>query len=151
MITKSMIHDEARRRMAVVHGARYGSDMTQKALNSVILHLVSPSVESLHRLQYHLAVLSAANQLETALPADFIADHHWPVPPISESVPSIDPAHVPVVVNNDNPELRRQIDELKEAFLNHSHVPEPVNGREINWSDFALRDEVEKLVANARG
>ncbi len=145
--TKSMIHDEARRRMAIVHGSHYGADLTQKALNSLILHVVAPSTQSLHRLHYHLAVLTASNQLEASLPDDFGADHHWPIPPEPETLPETQPLSLPTGIED----LRQEVGALRRDFEEHGHIPEPINGETIEWSDFALRKEVERMIASIKG
>lgn len=83
------VRDEARRRLAMVHGARIGADMTQKALNSVIEHLVTPTSETRYRLLCHMAVLAASNTLEPDPPLDLAADHRWSLPAKQDDEPTV--------------------------------------------------------------
>lgn len=78
--TIDQVRDEARRRLAVLHRARLGADMTQKVLNSVIDHLTAPSPHTINLLRLHMLMLHASNVLEAALPEDYAGDAHWPSP-----------------------------------------------------------------------
>lgn len=151
MTTIVDIWDEARRRMAHVHGARIGADMGLKAMNSIVLHIVYPSPATLHTLQCHLAVLSAANKLEATLPSDFAEDHHWPLPPMPADAgqPVRAPSPGPVGDNGSIEELRQMIGaisadlgDLRKEFFDHDHTPVLSNGATVSWDDFMLRSEL---------
>ncbi len=75
MTTAHQVRDEARRRIAALHGGTAGSDVTIKALNSVI-RLLAPRDA---RLAAHVALLTRSNELEASPPEDITADRHWTI------------------------------------------------------------------------
>lgn len=85
----SDVRDEARRRMAIAHGGSAGSDMTQKAVNTLVRHAVEPSKATAHALRCHLAVLAAAARMKNTVPIDMRADKHWPMPDQDQATPQI--------------------------------------------------------------
>lgn len=137
--TKEMIWDEARRRMAMVHGGAYGSNAEQKAMNSIIVHMVYPTPETLHRLRCHLAVLSASNILERDLPEDFQADHYWQLP---EKLNAPEPQNV-VDVGTLLANLAGKIEDLEKRFEGHDHKAALRDGRIVEWDDFVLKSQIE--------
>jgi hypothetical protein len=76
--TEHMVRDEARRRMILLHGGHSGSDVTQKSVNTLILHAVAPSDVTGAKLNAHLAILDAARVLSDLKPDDYAADKYWP-------------------------------------------------------------------------
>jgi hypothetical protein len=73
MTTAHLVRDEARRRIAELHGGTAGSDVTIKVLNTVVRMLAPQNAT----LAAHVALLACSNELEANPSADVTADRHW--------------------------------------------------------------------------
>ena len=140
--TKQMVLDECRARMAALHGGSYGSNLEQKAMNSIIVHLTAPTPDTSYRLHCHLALLTACNALEKTLPDDFKADKHWPMPGV------IEPERIPesgtvVEVGSLIAALASRLANLERSFSTHEHTPALRDGTLVAWDDFVLKSQLE--------
>ena len=94
------VRDEARRRIALALGARFGADITQKVVLVMVEHLLRPSETTTQTLAAVLQLKSACQILERTRPVDYTSDGHWPVhavqmalaePETPKLLPAVDP------------------------------------------------------------
>lgn len=139
--TKQMVLDECRARMASLHGGSYGSNIEQKAMNSIIAHLIGPNPDTAYLLQCHMAILSACNVLEKSLPDDFKADKHWPMPGhvAADAIPETGTV---IEVGTLIAAQASRLDALERRFDSHDHKAVLSNGKIVEWDDFVLKSQI---------
>lgn len=88
------VRDEARRRLAVLHGGHQGSDVAIRALNSVIAHITAPTPATMARLKAHVALLERSSALQKDPPINPGADAHWQIEAVETVQPVADTANL---------------------------------------------------------
>lgn len=139
--TKQMVLDECRARMAKLHGGSYGSNIEQKAMNTIVAHLIAPNPDTTYKLHCHMALLNACGVLKASLPDDYKADKHWPMPGVVQSQDIPESGNV-IEVGHLLAALANRLEALEARFETHDHKAVLRDGTPVEWDEFVLKSQL---------
>jgi len=129
MITKSDIHDEAKRRVLDLVGGHRGGDLALKAMQVLFRHAASPNNQTRAQIHGVLALIDCCNRLEKAMPDDYKADRWWRIP------------ETPVVVDRQDGELRARVQRLEAMLQAVADRPQQLTIQHVPTSVIVERDK----------